>query len=181
MQHHGHNRDNHVPFPGAEHCLRCGHGLASGVLKTGEPERLFCPECGYVHYFDPKLAACGLIMIRDRILLGRRSISPARGLWVLPGGFVDRGEVVERAMEREVLEETGLVVRAAGMVGLYSYPGETVAVAVYLGEVIEGEPKAGDETEEVGLFAPGEIPWPRLAFSSTRDAIKDFFQGLEDA
>ena len=65
------------------------------------------------------------------------------------------------------------------MVGLYSYPDETVAVAVYLGEVLEGEPAAEDETEEVRLFPPKEIPWDSLAFPSTRDALKDFVRGLE--
>ena len=179
MHNHFHNQHHH--YRGADFCLRCGHPLSSATLKQGEPERLYCPECGYVHYFDPKLAACGLIVIRDRVLLCQRSIEPAKGLWVLPGGFVDRGERVEQAMEREVLEETGLKVRAAGLVGLYSYPGETVAVAVYLGEVLDGRPEAKDETQEVGLYAPGEIPWDRLAFSSTRDALQDFVRGLEDA
>ncbi len=181
MQNHNHTKDNHVHYRGADYCARCGKGLTSGVLKAGEPERKFCEGCGYVHYFDPKLAACGLIVIRGKILLGKRSIDPAKGLWVLPGGFVDRYEVVERAMEREVLEETGLIVKATGMLGLYSYPEEAVAVAVYLGEVIQGEPVAGDETEAVGLYGPEEIPWDLLAFPSTRDAMRDYIRGQKDA
>ena len=181
MQNHQHNQGEHVHYRGADFCLRCGGELSTGVLKEGEPERYFCRACGYVHYLDPKLAACGLIVIRSRILLGKRSIDPAKGQWVLPGGFVDRGEVVEQAMEREVREETGLIVRAAGMLGLYSYPQETVAVAVYLGEVVRGEPVAGDETEAVRLFGPDEIPWDLLAFPSTRDALRDYIRGLEDA
>ena len=44
-------------------------------------------------------------------------MEPGLGLWSLPGGYVDRGEVVETAAEREVMEETGLDVRIRGLVG----------------------------------------------------------------
>jgi len=44
---------------------------------------------------------------------------------------VDQGEVVERAAEREALEETGLEVRITGLVGLFSEPGHPVVVAAF--------------------------------------------------
>jgi hypothetical protein len=45
---------------------------------------------------------------------------------------------------------------------------------VYLAEWLAGVPQAGDETLEIGLFLPPEIPWEDLAFSSTRDALRDY-------
>jgi ADP-ribose pyrophosphatase YjhB (NUDIX family) len=44
----------------------------------------------------------------------------------------------------------------------------------YLAEWLAGTPQAGDETLEIGLFHPPEIPWENLAFSSTRDALQDY-------
>ncbi|MBW1714084.1 MAG: NUDIX hydrolase [Deltaproteobacteria bacterium] len=157
-----------------KHCPRCGHKLGRRQLKDNEPQRLVCIACGFVFYLDPKLAVCALIAVDGRLVLGRRTIEPGRGLWVLPGGFVDRGEAVPRALEREVLEETGLEVETGPLWGLYSYPGQTVVVAVYQVRIVGGQLYAGDETSEVGLFLPEEIPWPELAFQSTADALQEY-------
>ncbi|RBY91803.1 NUDIX hydrolase [Blastococcus sp. TBT05-19] len=54
---------------------------------------------------------------RRRLLLIRRGQDPGRGLWSVPGGRVEPGETVAEAVEREVLEETGLRVRAGHEVG----------------------------------------------------------------
>ena len=170
---------NHDLTP--KHCFRCGGELALRRPKEGEPERLVCSSCDLVNYEDPKLAGCGLIVVDNRVLLGRRSIAPAKGLWVLPGGFVDRGETVPGAVEREVEEETGLTVSAERLWGLYSYPGEAVVVAVYLAKVLGGEPTAKDETAEVRLFSWEEIPWEELAFRSTRDALSEYKRERVDA
>ena len=47
-----------------------------------------------------------------RILIVERGREPYRGQWSLPGGIVEAGETLQQAIEREVLEETGLVVDA---------------------------------------------------------------------
>ncbi len=56
---------------------------------------------------------------RGRLLLQQRSDG---GQWGLPGGSVEIGESVTRAVEREVLEETGLTVVPRRVVGVYSEP-----------------------------------------------------------
>ncbi|MBW2619575.1 MAG: hypothetical protein JRC92_11935 [Deltaproteobacteria bacterium] len=65
--------------------------------------------------------------------------------------------------------------------GLYSYPKETVMVAVHAAEVIDGRPKALDESLAVGLFGCKEIPWDRLAFQSTRDSLREYCRRKTDA
>ena len=59
----------------------------------------------------------------------RRGTDQGYGLWGLPGGYVDRGEVVEQAAVREVWEETGLQVKVGALIGLFSESGDPVTVS----------------------------------------------------
>lgn len=56
------------------------------------------------------LVGVGVIIVRDgRVLLGQRAGSHGAGTWALPGGHLDFGETVFQCAQREVREETGLV------------------------------------------------------------------------
>lgn len=69
-----------------------------------------------------RVAAYGLLVDGHQILLCRLSKQLPRhtGRWTLPGGGIDFGESPESAMIREVYEETGLIVEAAGLAGVDS-------------------------------------------------------------
>ena len=157
-------------------CPRCGGELSSKLLKKGEPERLVCATCDFVFFLDPKVAACVIIEIKNKIVLLKRSIPPQRGKWVIPGGFVDQGEPVPVAAVRETWEEVRLKVKIDTLVGVYSYPQKPVVVIVYAATKIGGKLQAADEALEVRLFAPESIPWDTIAFSSTRDSLRDYFK-----
>jgi 8-oxo-dGTP diphosphatase len=161
---------------GYRFCPRCGGGLERRVLKPAEPERLVCGECGFVFYLGPKLVAGAIFELDGGIVLIRRGIEPGYGRWTFPGGFVERGERAEAAAERETLEETGVSVRVAGMLGLYTYEGQVPAVAVFAARAVAGEPAPLDETLEVRSFPRDELPWDALAFPSTGHALKDYLR-----
>ena len=59
----------------------------------------------------PILGVGAIIFRRDRVLLVERGKPPLKGYWSLPGGAVETGERLEEGVRREVLEETGLVVK----------------------------------------------------------------------
>ncbi len=59
----------------------------------------------------PLVGIGALIFNRDRILMVERGKEPLKGYWSLPGGLVETGETLHQAVEREVLEETGLHVK----------------------------------------------------------------------
>lgn len=155
-------------------CPECGGRLHLQFVARDQKERQVCTGCGAISYNDPKVSACTIPMIDGRVLLARRDIEPARGRWVFPGGYMERGETVPEAAQRETLEEVNLRVKVTRPVGIYSYPTSHVVVIVYHCEVEEGEPGVGNETAEVRLFGLDEIPWEELAFSSTRDGLRDF-------
>lgn len=116
----------------------------------------------------PALAVDVVIELDAGIVLIERR-NPPYG-WALPGGFVDRGETVERAALREAAEETGLAVRLTCLLGCYSDPardprGHTVSL-VYVASA-SGEPQARDDARAVAVVDPRTIGLA-LAFDHDR-------------
>ena len=158
-------------------CPACGGPLAARRLKAGGPERLVCADCGFVFYMDPKVAVETIIRTVDRqLVLVRRAIEPGYGLWVFPGGYVDRGEEITAAALREAKEESGLDVRLDGLINIYSYSGGAPIIIVYAATALGGELCGDDECLEAGLFTRDSIPWGKLAFRSTTEALQDYFK-----
>ncbi len=71
-------------------------------------------------YPDRPIVGVGAVIIKDgKVLLVKRGQEPGYGTWSIPGGAVHLGEKLSQAIEREVLEETGLVVKVGEMVKIY--------------------------------------------------------------
>ncbi len=122
------------------------------------------------------------VIIRDgRVLLVKRRFDPFKGMWALPGGFVEHGEATEGAVRREVLEETCLEVKSVKLLGVYSDPkrdprGRTVTIA-YVCEAV-GEPNAGDDAAETRWWPLNGLP--ETAFDHGR-IIGDFKKAIRQA
>ena len=162
------------------YCPSCAGPLHAHPVKPGGPAHLHCAACGYVLYLDPKVAAGAIIHppgAPEQVVLVRRAIEPGYGLWVFPGGYVDRGEPVPEAARREALEECGIVIRLDALVGIYSYAGRTPVVIVYAATWMGGDLVHDDESLEARVFARADVPWAALAFRSTREALEDYFAG----
>lgn len=85
---------------------------------------------------------------------------------------MDRGEPVDRAAVRETREETGLQITINALHGVFSYPDIPVVLVVYTASVNGGTLVPGPECEEAAWVPPDAIPWRKLAFPSTRDALQ---------
>jgi 8-oxo-dGTP diphosphatase len=118
-----------------------------------------------------ELTGSGIVLIERK--------NPPHG-WALPGGFVDYGESLEAAAEREAEEETSLRVRLIEQFYAYSDPSRdprhhTIST-VYIASA-QGAPKGADDAKRAEVFVAGQLPEP-LAFDHRR-ILTDYFMYKE--
>ena len=150
----------------------------AAVLETKEVfghDRPVCPGCGRIIFYDPKVAVICIVPRDGKVLMIRRGTDIGYGLWGLPGGYVDRSEVVESAAVREVREETGLEIEVGHLIGLFSEAGNPVVVAAYAARESGGTLEAGPEALEVGFFDVDRLP--DLAFPRDREVLAQWKAG----
>ena len=121
-----------------------------------------------MHYPDPKVAVGAAVFHDDRLLLVRRVMQPGRGLWALPGGFLDAGEDPREAVAREVLEEAGVDVEVGAVLDVFAdataHGG--VLFVLFAAAWLSGEPAAGDDADDAGFFRREQLP--PVTFASTQ-------------
>ena len=149
-------------------CPNCGARVET--RQVFGRERSVCPQCGYVHFHDPKVAVGVLIEQEGKLLLTKRNHEPKMGEWSFPSGFVDAGEKVEDAAVREAKEETGVDIEIDALLGVYSETGDRTVFIAFAGLVRGGEPQAGEEAIEVAYFDAEQLP--PLAFPHDPDIVR---------
>lgn len=103
----------------------------------------------------PRVGSALVVREGDKILLARRNKSPNRGRWVIPGGKVEPFESISAAGEREILEETGLVVRVGEQIGVFeiiSPPNEHRLIIYSWADRVGGDLRAGSDALEPQFF-----------------------------
>ena len=117
-------------------------------------------------YPDQPIVGVGAIIVsKGKILLEKRKNMPGRGKWSVPGGLVDLGENIEKAVIREVKEETGLDVAEPSLIdvvdnvelddsGKVKYH---FVIVDYLVKVEGGVLKAASDADDLKWVAFGEV------------------------
>ena len=137
----------------------------------------------------PVVGIGGVVIDHGRALLVRRGCEPLLGEWSIPGGALELGESLQAGVARELLEETGIEVRALDLIEVFDriYPEEGAAnsasnqkprfhyvIADYLCERLGGEPRAGSDVTDVAFASEEELPRFHLTETATRVLKKAF-------
>ncbi|WP_434517108.1 NUDIX domain-containing protein [Dechloromonas sp. ARDL1] len=109
----------------------------------------------------------------------RRAIEPRHGFWTLPGGFMENGETTSQAAWRETHEEAGADVAVDAPFAMVNIPHINQVHLFYRGNLRTAEVMAGEESLEVRLIPPNEIPWDKLAFRSVRLCLERYLADRE--
>ncbi|WP_051789539.1 NUDIX hydrolase [Endozoicomonas montiporae] len=158
-----------------KYCSHCGARVRQEIPNGDNRPRDVCGECGMIHYQNPRVVAGCLPVYDNKVLLCRRAIEPRKGLWTLPGGFLELGETIEQGAIRETFEEAGAEVTVTQLYTLFNVLHVGQLSLFFLAEMDVPVFSAGVESLEVQLFGEQDIPWDELAFTTIRLTLEYYF------
>ena len=122
---------------------------------------------------------CGIIEIDERVLLVRHTYGTAKERILVPGGYVQEGELPSKAIEREVLEETGVIAKAKAIFSVQFKPEQWCVV--FTMEYISGEPRSdGYENNEVLLLPAEEAVLREDITNMSREMLRAYIVDKEN-
>jgi len=155
-------------------CPSCGTKFSKSDFSSKT-----CESCSLHFYINPS-PSTGAILIneKDEIMLVKRRVDPGKGLWDIPGGFVDLNEDLEESLNRELHEELGIRPRKLKYIKSYveTYKYSTrfqQAIGTIFEAKISSSEKLtpADDISGYKFFSKKNIPIENLAFRG----LKDFF------
>ena len=177
---------------------------ASKKITFEEGKVFRCPDCEFVYYHNNAAANGCLISVPEadgeRLVFTVRGKEPAVGKLDLPGGFVDQGEGIYEGLYRELKEEIGwtppippgeslsqVFKLFASFSNVYPYKGIVYNTCDMYFSVSAPGLTPQDlcleqaEIAEVCFLKPEEIDYDKLAFESTRRAVKAYLGNLKES
>ena len=110
------------------------------------------------------------VVIRDgKVLLARHTYGPGKGLLIVPGGYLNYGEMPQEAIVREYLEETGVLIRPGELIGMRFNTKDWYAA--FRAEYVSGEPRSDHDENSEAL-------WVDITEALTREDVPDLTKKL---
>jgi NAD+ diphosphatase len=157
----------------SRYCPRC-----AAQMEPAEEGRAFgCPKCAYISY--PILSPAIIVaVVRDGKLLLAHGTRFPPGRYSVLAGFVEPGESLEEAVEREIFEEVGIRVKDIAYFGSQPWPFPHSLMLGFTARWAEGEiVPDGNEIEDAGWFTPENMPEIPPSISISRKLIDHWLSG----
>ena len=158
-----------------KYCPECANALELKRIDGVERNACAAPECGFVHWDNPVPVVAALVQYQGKIVLARNSLWPD-GVFSLVTGYLERDEMPETAVVREVKEELGLDGKVQEFIGCYSFTEKNQIVLAYW-ITATGELKTGTEISEVKFLSREELKaWPFGRLALTADITRRWLE-----
>lgn len=133
------------------------------------------------HFFYPKVAVGAVVFKDNKVLLVKRKNPPAKDTWAIPGGSVKLGETLQEAAEREIFEETGIIIKACEPIFIFDFiqkkeNGEIqfhYVVIDLTADYISGEPVAGDDAADARWVSSDDMKYLNIN-EKTLNLLKEY-------
>tara|TARA_B100001245_G_scaffold21805_2_gene14285 strand:+ start:16838 stop:17386 length:549 start_codon:yes stop_codon:yes gene_type:complete len=164
-------------FGNVKYCSHCQAGIEWKIPAGDNRHRHVCSSCNTIFYDNPRMVAGTLPVHEGHILLCKRAIEPRKGYWTLPAGFMENGESTEEGALRETWEEAKARVELKNLLTMITVPHISQVHIFFLADLPAPEFAAGEESLEVALFHPDDIPWDEIAFPTVTETLKRYLAG----
>ena len=136
-------------------------------------------------YPESPVVGVGAVVVKDgKVLLIKRGVDPNKGVWAIPGGSLKLGETLQEGAEREIMEETGITVRAKEPVYSFDFferdgDGRVrfhYVVVDMMADYIGGEVQGADDALEARWVSPEELKDMEVSRNTLKilDSLKIF-------
>jgi len=135
------------------------------------------------HYPNhPRVAVGAVVFKEDKVLLVLRGKPPAEKKWSIPGGCVELGETLQEAAEREITEETGIVIQAKKPIYTFDVIERDdkghirfhYVIVDLAADYVSGELRAGDDALDVGWVSLKDLNHHNVS-DATRELLAQYY------
>lgn len=135
---------------------------------------------------SPRVGVGAIVFKDGNVLLIRRGQTPLKGLWSIPGGNLELGESLQKGVEREIFEETGVTINAGEPVYTfdlieYDDMGRIkfhYVIVDLIADYVKGEIQAGDDAIDARWVSPQEIEKLKMSQRTVELLKRHFSFGL---
>ena len=163
------------------YCPECGNPLERHLVGGEERRHWFCRACGVPRHDHPLVVVTCFVACDQQLLWVQRELEPKRGLWAIPGGFLESGETLAQGAARELGEEAGIWLPPEQL-QLYMTGSITFINQVYVAfraTVDSVDCKPGVESRACGFFSRRDCPWEEVAYPEVNDSIRQVYADME--
>ncbi len=157
------------------YCSHCSGPVVFEIPPNDAEPRYVCHACETIHYENPKMVVGCIPLWQEAVLLCRRNIEPALGMWTLPAGYLECGETAAAGAARETLEETAGIVTDLQPYRLFEITHISQMYLMFLARLESDAVGQTPESSEVRFFHEKDIPWDSIAFPVIEKTLVSFF------